>query len=63
VDCEFYYDDWSDCSAQGIRRRHVIIKRQAEHGGRPCPTCQVERDDCTPPPSPLPECWLEDCDK
>jgi len=63
VDCEFYYEDWSDCSPQGYRRRRVHITRWASNGGRPCPTCQVERDDCTPPPSPVPDCWLEECDK
>jgi len=63
VDCQFYYGNWTDCSNEGYRRRHVFISVQASNGGRPCPTCQVERDDCTPPPSGVEECWLENCDQ
>jgi hypothetical protein len=40
----------------------VNIRTQAENGGKPCPICQVERDDCTPPPQPA-TCWLENCDE
>jgi hypothetical protein len=62
VDCEFYYGNWTDCSPQGYRRRTVNIRTQAQNGGKPCPICQVERDDCTPPPQPA-TCWLENCDE
>jgi len=61
VNCVFEYSEWGDCSAQGYKRRNVIIVTQAAYGGKACPTCQVEKDDCTPPPSGGGECWLENC--
>jgi hypothetical protein len=33
----------------------------AAGGGKKCPDCKIERDDCTPPVLEH-ECWLEECD-
>jgi hypothetical protein len=61
VDCQFHYDPWGPCNEQGYRRRNVVIDTPALGGGKKCPKCRVERDDCTPPVQEH-ECWLEECD-
>jgi hypothetical protein len=60
-DCVWHYGEWGPCNAQGYRRRQVIKEVQAANGGKHCPRCDQERDDCTPPPVEH-ECWLEECD-
>jgi hypothetical protein len=62
VNCVFEYQPWTPCSAEGYRRRNVHIVTPASCGGAACPACTVERDDCTPPPADVPDCWLENCD-
>lgn len=61
VDCQFHYGPWGPCNEQGYRRRPVLIDVLAAGGGKKCPDCKIERDDCTPPVLEH-ECWLEECD-
>lgn len=62
VDCVITkWSPWSPCNADGFRRRQRKVLGRPQFGGKVCPDCLIEKDDCIPLSVPE-ECLVQPCE-